>query len=367
MARIVLAALFALSLLQGAVLHASAGSRSAALGRSGWEAIQAGKAEEAARAFSEAIAANSDDATLYLGAGLAAHLQGQEQEAQTFLREALRRNPRLTAASLLLGEIAYRAGELETAIKTYEEAIAVTPDQAQIKSRLESWRKEATLHDRFQRTLNPHFTVLFEGPAEQQAAAAALDILEAAYWRIGTTLLAYPAGVLTVVLYTDEQFRDITRSPAWAGGVFDGRIRVPMRNALSDPKQLEKVLAHEFTHALVRSVAPRGVPTWLDEGLAVTFEQGDMSWAEREVRKAPALLPLPQLHRGFLSLPPEQVPLAYAESVLAVKWLLERAGMPAITAFLQDLADGREFAEAFERRFFLPYADFQGTWRQPAR
>jgi hypothetical protein len=41
--------------------------------------------------------------------------------------------------------------------------------------------------------------------------------------------------------------------------------------------------------------------------------------------------------------------------------------MPAITALLQDLADGREFAEAFERRFFLPYADFQGAWRQPAQ
>jgi tetratricopeptide (TPR) repeat protein len=347
--------------------YAQAESRGTALGRSGWEAIQAGKLREASGFFEEAIAANSQDATLFLGAGLAAQLQGEERRAREALQEALRIDPRLMPASLLLGEMAYRAGELDAAIRTYESALAYAPDHPQLRARLDTWRKEATLHDRFQRTLNPHFTVLFEGPAEQQMAAAALDILEAAYWRIGTTLLAYPAGVLTVVLYTDEQFRDITRSPSWAGGLFDGKIRVPMRGALGDPKQLEKVLAHEFTHALVRSVAPRGVPTWLDEGLAVTFEQGDMSWAEREVRKAPALLPLPQLHRGFLSLPPEQVPLAYAESALAVKRLLERAGMPAITALLQDLADGREFAEAFERRFFLPYADFQGAWRQPAQ
>src|SRR2546425_8800921 len=88
----------------------------------------------------------------------------------------------------------------------------------------------------FQRTLSPHFTVLFEGPAEQRLAAAAVDALEAAYWRIGTALLAYPPTVITVVLYTDEQFRDVTRSPAWAGGVFDGKIRVPMRGALNDPR-----------------------------------------------------------------------------------------------------------------------------------
>ena len=192
------------------------------------------------------------------------------------------------------------------------------------RGRLEGWRKEAALHSRFQQTLSPHFTVLFEGPAEQRLASAALDALEAAYWRIGTTLLAYPSGILTVVLYTDEQFRDITRSPTWAGGVFDGKIRVPMRGALNDPRQLEKVLAHEFTHALIKSLAPRGVPTWVDEGLAVVFEMGDVKWAERLARRAPSLVPLPRLHDGFLSLPADQVPLAYAESALAVRMLIER-------------------------------------------
>jgi tetratricopeptide (TPR) repeat protein len=337
------------------------------LGRQGWEAIRAGQIQVAARSFDAAIAANPQDAALYLGAGLAAHLQGQEKEAQAALQEALRLNPRLTAASLLLGEMAYRAGELETAIKTYEEAIAAAPDQAQIKSRLESWRKEAALHSGFQQNLSPHFTVLFEGPAEQRLAGAAIEALEKTYWRIGTTLLTYPSGIITVVLYTDEQFRDITRSPQWAGGVFDGKIRVPMRGALDDPRKLEKVLAHEFTHALVRSLSPRGAPVWLDEGLAVVFEMGDLKWAERVVRQAPSLLPLPRLHDGFLSLPAEQVPLAYAESALAVRMLIERSGVLALATLLQDLAQGREFADAFERRFFLSYSDFQAAWEQRVR
>jgi tetratricopeptide (TPR) repeat protein len=339
----------------------------AALGRSGWEAIQSGKAEEASRAFREAIAANSQDAALYLGAGLAAHLQGQEKEAQTFLQEALRRNPKLAAASLLLGEIAYRAGDAEAAIRTYEEALQYAPDHARITSRLENWRKESALHGGFQRNLSPHFTVLFEGPAEQRMAGAAVEALEKAYWRIGTTLLAYPSGIITVVLYTDEQFRDITRSPSWAGGLFDGRIRVPMRGALGDPRQLEKVLAHEFTHALVKSLAPRGVPTWLDEGMAVVFETGDLKWADSLVRRVPSVIPLAQLHDGFLQLPPEQVPLAYAESALAVQMLIERGGPLSLTALLQDLSSGQEFAESLERRFFLPYADFEAHWNPRAR
>src|SRR2546422_3871594 len=125
---------------------AQAESSGAALGRQGWEAIRAGQITEAARLFHDAIAENAHDATLFLGAGLAAHLQGQEMEARTALQEAVRLNPKLTAASLLLGELAYRAGDLEAAIKTYDEALAVEPNHAQIKSRLESWRKEAALH-----------------------------------------------------------------------------------------------------------------------------------------------------------------------------------------------------------------------------
>jgi len=365
--RIVATGFVLICVFSGAADLGLAESSGAAVGRLGWEAIRAGQIAEASRLFHDAIAENAHDATLFLGAGLAAHLQGQEMEARTALQEAVRLNPKLTAAALLLGDITYRMGDLETAVRTYEAALEVEPNNAQIQGRLESWRKEAALHSRFQQNLSPHFTVLFEGPAEQRLAAAAVDALEAAYWRIGTALLAYPPTVITVVLYTDEQFRDITRSPAWAGGVFDGKIRVPMRGALKDPRQLEKVLAHEFTHALIKSLAPRGVPTWVDEGLAVVFEMGDVKWAERLARRAPSLVPLPRLHDGFLSLPADQVPLAYAESALAVRMLIERGGIPALTALLQDLAEGQEFTQAFERRVFLSYPEFQALWARRMR
>jgi len=365
--RIVATGIVLLCVISGAADQGLAESSGAALGRLGWEAIRAGQIKEASRLFHDAIAENAHDATLFLGAGLAAHLQGQEMEARTALQEAVRLNPKLTAAALLLGDVTYRMGDLEMAVRTYEAALEVEPNNAQIQGRLESWRKEAALHRGFQQNLSPHFTVLFEGPAEQRLAAAAVDALEAAYWRIGTALLAYPPTVITVVLYTDEQFRDITRSPTWAGGVFDGKIRVPMRGALNDPRQLEKVLAHEFTHALVKSLAPRGVPTWVNEGLAVVFEMGDLKWAERLARQAPSLVPLPRLHDGFLSLPAEQVPLAYAESALAVQMLIERGGIPALTALLQDLAEGQEFSQAFERRVFLSYPEFLTLWARRMR
>ena len=80
-----------------------------------------------------------------------------------------------------------------------------------------------------------------------------------------------------------------------------------------------------------------------------------------------AQLPVNVLRYGKDQPPPEQVPLAYAESALAVQMLIERGGPLSLATLLQDLAAGREFAESIERRFFLPYTDFQAAWASRAR
>jgi tetratricopeptide (TPR) repeat protein len=335
----------------------------AQLGRAGWDALNAGRVQEASAAFNEALKLAPQQASLLLGAGVAAHLQGRPDDARRLLLDALKVDPALTAGSLLLGTVLYQAGDLDGAIDTYQQALAHAPDHPQIVKRLESWRKEAALHTGFGRKLGDHFTVLFEGPAEAQLAEKAVAILEAAYWRIGTALYTYPTDVVTVVLYTREQFRDITQSPAWAGGAFDGRIRMPVQGALQNPAEFERVLSHEFTHALIRSLAPRGVPYWLNEGLAVQFEGSDIASKQEQVRKAAARLPLSRLERSFANLSSKEAALAYAESAVAVQALLDQAGAPAVVSLLGDVGRGMPFAEAFERNILLPYDEFQKKLR----
>src|SRR5207244_7871921 len=182
---VLMAMVLSVSLLSGQGLAEPPG---AALDRAAWAAIRNGKLEEASRLFAEAIAARPGDAGLRLGAGLAEHLQGREEQARKVLEDALRLDPKLTAASLLLGDIVYRQGEVDSAIRIYEVALAFAPNHPQLQSKLEAWRKEAALHGSFQHNLNSHFTVLFEGPAAQELAAAALHALESAYWRIGPAL-----------------------------------------------------------------------------------------------------------------------------------------------------------------------------------
>jgi uncharacterized protein Usg len=339
---------------------AAAQRKSAAqLAREAWDALNAGRAQQAAAAFDEALKSAPNQPMLLLGAGVAAHLQAREDDARRFLVDALKLDPSLTAASLLLGAVFYQTGDIDAAIATYEQAIALAPDHPQLTRQLEAWRKEAALHSSFGRKLGDHFTVMFEGPAEAQLADRAVAILESAYNQIGTVLYTYPTDVVTVVLYTGEQFRDITRSPEWAGGAFDGRIRVPVRGALQNQAEFERVLRHEFTHALVRSIAPRGVPFWLDEGLAVHFEGSSMARRRQQVREAETLLPLTRLERSFSNLSAQEASLAYAESAVAVEALFQDAGAAAIVGLLADIGRGVAFADAFERNILLPYAEFQ--------
>jgi tetratricopeptide (TPR) repeat protein len=333
----------------------------ALLERGAWDALNAGRAHAAAEAFREAIAADPKNARLHLGAGVAASQERRDADAKDEFERALALNPKLTQARALLGQVQYRMGDGPGAIRTYETLLALTPDDRQARAMLDRWRRGAELHDRMQQTIGSHFTVSFEGPEEAALASEALDALDAAYWRIGQLLGTYPNDPVPVVLYTAEQFRDITRSPAWAAGTYDGTIRVPMRGALENPQELHRVLSHEFVHALVRSLASRGVPTWLNEGLATALETGDLAWAEKRVQRSGAPVPLRALPSGFGRLSGDQAQLAYAASALAARRLLEEVGGFGIANLLRDLGDGVDFETAFLHRIQRSFADFQAT------
>jgi len=333
--------------------------RAALLERGAWEALNAGRVHEAAEAFREAIPLDAKNARLRLGAGMAATLERRDADARGEFERALALDPKLTQARALLGQVQRRLGDFNGAIRTYEALVVQVPDDREAAATLERWRREAELHDRMQQAIGSHFTVSFEGPAEAALAAQALEVLDRAYWRIGLVLGGtYPNEPVPVVLYTGEQFRDVTRSPSWAAGAYDGIIRVPMRGALDNPTELDRVLSHEFAHALIRNLAPRGVPTWLNEGLATALETGDLEWAEKQVGAQPKPVPLRALQSGFGRLTGDQAQLAYATSALAARRLIEEAGGFAIANLLRDLGDGVDFDTAFLHRIQRPFAEF---------
>lgn len=329
----------------------------------GWRALRAGAAEEATTDFAQALRLNGAAPLALLGAGTAAQMRAKADEARLYLTRALREDPSLTAASLLLGEILYRAADLDGAIGVYEQARARAPGDARLVARLEAWQREAAVHETFSSRIANHFTILFDGPADQPAAARVSELLESVYWQVGGALGTYPRDVVTVILYSKEQFRDVTQSPSWAGGLYDGRIRIPVAGRVNE-KDLRRVLTHELTHAIVYSLAPRGVPQWLNEGLAMLMERGGaVPPADAADADLPALATLATLEGSFATLSPEQARAAYTTSAAAVQALLDRSGPMVIVNLLTNLGNGMTFEEAFARAALMPYREFKLTWR----
>ena len=335
--------------------------RVAMLEQAGWEAIDANRLPLAASIFKEAISLDPKNAALRYGAGLAAFLQRHDADARQHLEQALALDPKLTRARVPLAQVARRQGDFNEAIRLLELAVAALPGDVALRETLDRWLRERELHERMRLTVGDFFTVSFEGPEDAQLAAQAIESLTRAYWRIGDLFNAFPQKSVPVVLYTREQFRDITRSPQWAAAAFDGIIRVPMRGAGEKGEDLDRVLAHEFAHALIRSLTTRGVPTWLNEGLASVVENEDLGWATRVVEQVGRMPPLRRLAGPFAKLSDGEAVYAYASSAVAARRLLDDAGGPAIANLLRDLADGAAFEEAFQRRIQKSLADFEAS------
>jgi tetratricopeptide (TPR) repeat protein len=359
-----MAAAFLPFCLSAVLVSAQADPRTALLERAGWDALATGQTKVAVDSFRQAIAADPRNARLYLGAATAAYVERRDADAKTALERALELDPGLPRARALLGQVRHRSGDLLGALREYDALIKAAPNDKDAQATIERWRRELELQQRMQQAVGDHFAVSFEGPAEEALAAKALELLDRAYWRIGDVLGTYPAAPVPVVLYTTEQFSDITRSPAWAAGAYDGTIRVPMRGAIDEEKELDRVLAHEFTHALVHRLAAKGVPTWLNEGLASALESDSLDWAARRVGQAPPVS-LSVLKNSFGRLSGAQAQLAYATSALAVHRLLQEAGGVAIANLLRDLGDGADFDAAFTHRIQRTFDDFQAALRAP--
>jgi hypothetical protein len=327
-----------------------------------WAALDRGDPAKAAAIFREELDRSPRNPALYYGAGYANFALGRSDTAIALLKHAIEYNPKFVSAMVLLAQVAYQSADLDLALRSMEKAAALAPKDRRVAEQLEQWRRESTVHASLDEKPGAHFNVLYQGSTDRALGTHVATVLDAAYWRIGQTLSLYPAETLDVILYTNRQFRDITRAPAWAGGGYDGRIRLPVGGALRSPRSLERVVTHEFVHAVIRSAAPINVPTWVNEGIASYLEGPDRTWATQALRGTRELMPLEDLANGFDEFDGATALVAYAESLAAGQLLCEKLG-PNVGTFLQMLGSGHSVDQALSTHNVQPEA-FYAEWRK---
>ncbi len=309
-----------------ATTDAAASARLVQLAAEGWRTLQGGDAQGAIPLLERAAGGGPAD-TLF-GLALAYQKTGRDGDALVMAYQATAEMPTEAGPWRLLGQLLVETGDLEGAVNAWERALVLYPDP-QLEQVLERTRNDLATNRRYFVGETRHFRARFEGPAESYLAERVLDMLEAAYSSVGLALGYYPEDVIETILYTEQAFRDVTRTPTWAGGLYDGKVRLPISGADQDPASLKRVVTHEYTHAAVTAMlGGANIPTWLHEGVALNLEQSRLDgWARRILSRRPAPLPLSMLSRSFLGMSAGQADQAYAQSYVMVKSMIDRFGM----------------------------------------
>lgn len=335
--------------------------------QNGAERLKAGDYQGARDYFNQAVQSNDSGYEGHFGLGTVYFHQREDISAEREFSKAAELNPKFVAIYVALGELYYRKDDFEKAASYWEKAVALNPSNAALLARLERIKREHNTEKDFNRDTTSHFLIKYEGNAKIEAGRIVLRILEDAYGTVGRALSYYPSQDIQVILYSNQQFQEVTDAPGWAGALYDGKIRIPIGGIEQETPGLRSVLYHEYTHAVVRSITPR-VPTWLNEGLAQYFEGRQVNPSHLAMLKRTAQLgklpSLVYLEGPFIGMNRNQAMVAYLLSLSAVAYMNDTYGMYRVKSVLEELGKGSDVSTAISSGTMRSYEEFEKGWKR---
>lgn len=287
---------------------------------------------------------------------------GKAVEAMPYAQQATRLDPRSADALNLLAFAYYKTDHLREAIDTWKKSLALHQDD-KIAKILERVEREARTEAGFHLQESSHFVLRYEGSnAPEGLRREIIVVLEQQYNTLLSDLSVAPQRSISVSLYTEQAFFDVTEAPSWTAAVNDGKLRIPISGMTDMTPALQRVLRHELTHSFVAQIARGHVPQWLNEGLAQIEEPRSTTGIGRRLALLYASgnqVPLSQLERSFFSLSGQEATVVYAESLAAVEYIRERYGMSDIARILQRLGEGESIESALRSTIHGGYANLE--------
>ncbi len=323
--------------------------------------------EKALKDFKWATHYDPDQAAYRVNLALSYMSLKQFYEAKKEFERVLVKAPKNPDAQEHYGRLLYREGNLDGAIKAFKAALAADPKRKRVKTLLEKAERERKVESTMKKDIGANFAITFDGERSERVAREVMQLLESAYTVVGDALGHYPRERVQVILYTKEQFRAATEAKSWVGGLYDGKIRLPVRGLRGTEVQLKRTILHEYVHVVVRDLAPR-CPIWLNEGLAQLLEGRSVVSSDRKAMAAESagrLLEMKALRRPFSTIKKsEEAELAYAQSHSMVAWLSRNRGAGSFGDFLRAMKSGKTPDKAFEHAFRNTPGEVLSHWRE---
>lgn len=309
-----------------------------------------------------------DIADLYVLWGMEYLSKNDLRTAEEKFQLALLKMPRHPKALFYLGNIAFSQHQLPKA-KIYWDALAETGESDALFQQLyERLNKEYAIYDSLTAKNSNVFAIHHDSTIPEKRLREITSYLQKAYNTIGSKFSYYPESTVIVILTEPDSFYISTDVPHFAGGLYDGKIHIPVdsKNLLpGGAESLEHVIYHEYTHLVVHRISEHNVPLWLNEGIAEYFSRKEPKndYLKKSLLQN-AYFPLPRLSNAIRNPSNiDKILLAYEEAHSVVTFIIDKYGFDKLQRILILFGEQMPEDEVFQSVLNMSFAEFEDAWK----
>ena len=300
-----------------------------------------------------------------LNKAVTAYQDRQLEEAFRHARQAVHQEPQNPDVYVLLGELHYLRQELPEARQAWEKALRLDPDREDVRRGLERLGREEPIEDNLSRGDVHPFKVRYASGEIPVELGSLQQILRDVYRQVGQAFEHFPDHPIPVLLYPEAEFEAVKGLSHQVAGLYDGKIRLPVEPNRMTARHLERILWHEYSHALIHDLAKGKCPLWLNEGIATLQEDRvkpvDVGLARKALREG-TMPTLENLWEGSYS-QTQHLPLYYQTSFLLAQYLVKRWNWRELVRLLERLGEGVPFPEALQAQYRTDSDVLEQEWK----
>ncbi len=279
----------------------------------------------------------------------------QPGEALSLAEQHLMTSPKDALVLALAGLACYRMDNMERAREYWREAMEISPDPY-IESLIKRAEREKSADKGSERKVGARVFLRYERDAvDPQLAQAMLGVLDEEYSRISAHLGCRAAEKVTAIVQSRQAYMQSTAAAEWSGGLYDGRIHVPVSASKQVDGRTRQVFAHELVHVCLSELGQW--PAWLQEGLAQKYSGESVPPPVRgqvqAMIKAGQVPKLGQMGQTFARLSSQHAQAAYAIAAVAADRLVELTANTGIQNVLRNPSEFDRMTGEVERSLGL--------------
>jgi hypothetical protein len=249
----------------------------------------------------------------------------QPRQALEIVESAMRVTGRDYRYLVLGGIAAYDSDDGKKALEFFKEARQLKADPM-VDSWIAKLQKELSNDRSGERLYGSRFLLRYEGGVlDADVARAMVTILEDEFSRISLQLGCRTDDRIVTIVQSRQNYR-ATVNVEWSGGLYDGKIRIPVMETKVVAPQTRTTFAHEIVHACLANMGT--FPAWLHEGMAQRFsgEQlpPQLAAAVKTALKQKQLPRLGAMGASFGGMNAQTAMLAYGYARIAADALMVR-------------------------------------------